>query len=126
MENKRVLITGASGFIATHIIKILLESGWRVRGTVRDAKKRDAVQSFFPGKRESLDLVEVDLLDPIEKWIPIVRDCGHVLHVASPMQKKDTNNADHAVRVAVEGTLTILKVVYLKTNSCTLKKYILF
>jgi len=34
-----VLITGASGFIATHIVDQLLSAGYRVRGTVRDDQK---------------------------------------------------------------------------------------
>ena len=39
-----VLVTGASGFIATHLIKQLLEQGnYRVRGTVRSKKREDKV-----------------------------------------------------------------------------------
>ena len=38
------LVTGASGFIATHLIKQLLEQGrYRVRGTVRSKKKQEKV-----------------------------------------------------------------------------------
>ena len=40
-----VLVTGASGFIATHIIKQLLEQGcYHVRGTVRSLKKEEKVR----------------------------------------------------------------------------------
>ena len=39
-----VLVTGASGFVATHVIKQLLEQGkYRVRGTVRSTKKHEKV-----------------------------------------------------------------------------------
>ena len=39
-----VLVTGASGFVAMHIIKQLLEQGkYRVRGTVRSTKKQEKV-----------------------------------------------------------------------------------
>ena len=39
-----VLVTGASGFVATHVIKQLLEQGkYRVRGTVRSTKKQEKV-----------------------------------------------------------------------------------
>ncbi len=34
-----VLVSGATGFVASHIIKQLLERGYRVRGTVRDLEK---------------------------------------------------------------------------------------
>ena len=39
-----VLVTGASGFVATHLIKQLLEQGqYRVRGTVRIKKRQEKV-----------------------------------------------------------------------------------
>ena len=39
-----VLVTGASGFVATHLIKQLLEQGqYRVRGTVRNKKRQEKV-----------------------------------------------------------------------------------
>lgn len=39
-----VLVTGASGFVATHLIKLLLEQGrYHVRGTVRSKKKQEKV-----------------------------------------------------------------------------------
>ena len=39
-----VLVTGASGFIATHLIKQLLEQGrYRIRGTVRSKKRQEKV-----------------------------------------------------------------------------------
>lgn len=42
-ENKLVLVTGASGFLAGHIINILLEKGYKVRGTVRSLKDNNKV-----------------------------------------------------------------------------------
>ncbi len=39
-----VLVTGASGFVSTWLIKELLEKGeYRVRGTVRDKSKEEKV-----------------------------------------------------------------------------------
>ena len=41
-----VLVTGASGFVATHLIKQLLEQGhYHVRGTVRNKKRQEKVVS---------------------------------------------------------------------------------
>lgn len=42
-----VLVTGASGFVATHVIKQLLEQGnYHVRGTVRNKKRDDKVHTM--------------------------------------------------------------------------------
>ena len=38
-----------SGFIAVHVLRILLEQGYKVRGTVRSAEKGDWLVKKFPG-----------------------------------------------------------------------------
>ena len=42
-----ILVTGASGFIASHIVDELLERGYHVRGTVRNAAKTAWLQELF-------------------------------------------------------------------------------
>ena len=43
----RILVTGASGYIATTLIKILLKDGrFRVRGTVRNKQRKEKASSF--------------------------------------------------------------------------------
>ena len=43
-----VLVTGASGFVGTHLIKQLLEQGrYRVRGTVRSKKRQEKVYTYI-------------------------------------------------------------------------------
>ena len=41
-DGDRILVSGASGFIAKHIVLNLLQAGHRVRGTVRDTAKGEA------------------------------------------------------------------------------------
>ena len=38
------VVTGASGFVASEVVKQLLIKGWNVRGTVRSLSKKDKVQ----------------------------------------------------------------------------------
>ena len=58
-ERPLVLVTGASGFIATHIVQQLIDTGkYRVRGTVRSAAKARVVRDVF---LDQLHLVEADL-----------------------------------------------------------------
>lgn len=67
---QRVLVTGASGYIASHIIKLLLDHGYLIRGTVRNLhnqKKIAPLQQLSPKAQENLELVEADLLKP-ENW----------------------------------------------------------
>jgi uncharacterized protein YbjT (DUF2867 family) len=65
-EGSLVLITGANGFIGSHIVDQLLLAGYRVRGIVRDKQKNSWMGPFFDGKygKEKFELVEVkDLAD---------------------------------------------------------------
>lgn len=67
-----VLVTGAAGFIACHIIKMLLEKGYNVRGTVRDAQPPKGSVTHrtlqrlrnFNNANTNLKFVEVNLTKP--------------------------------------------------------------
>eukprot|EP00435_Cladocopium_sp_Y103_P029019 s900_g7.t1 len=80
-----VCVTGASGFIASHIVKQMLEKGHTVRGTVRDALDRSFDEA--------------------------IRGCHGVFHAASPLVPgKGVEDPETLVlRPAVEGTLNVLR-----------------
>ena len=56
-----VLVTGVNGYIASHIAEQLLEHGYRVRGTVRDAFKADYMHALFDEKYGG-DAFEVQII----------------------------------------------------------------
>ncbi len=41
-----VLVTGANGWIASHVVDQLLQAGFNVRGTSRDASKAEWLQDY--------------------------------------------------------------------------------
>ena len=56
---KKYLVTGASGYIAIHVINLLLKEGHSVRGTIRslnDKEKVDGLKKLGP-----IELVEANL-----------------------------------------------------------------
>ena len=109
----KVLVTGASGYISTHIIKQLLESGkYAVRGTVRNLKNEKKVkplQDLVPSAQIPLELVEADLLKE-DTWPAAVAGCDYVLHVASPfiVGKKIRDEMTELIEPAVKGTRNVL------------------
>ena len=52
-QGSLVLVTGVSGFIASHIVDQLLERGYRVRGTVRNAAKASWLQGLYDKRHGS-------------------------------------------------------------------------
>ena len=83
ITQKPVCVTGASGFIASHIIAKLLAKGYKVRGTVRKSPGNHAFLRNLPGAPERLELVEADLVSP-ETFLPAIEGCEYVMHTASP------------------------------------------
>ena len=106
-----VLVTGASGYIAAHVIKQLHEKGtYRIRGTVRDASneaKTKPIRGLLP-EEDPIELVSANLTSG-EEWKAAVKGCTYVLHVASPFPLKSPKNEEELTRPAIEGALNVLK-----------------
>jgi uncharacterized protein YbjT (DUF2867 family) len=81
---KRILVTGATGYIAARLIPILLRSGYRVRAMGRSIKKM-ADRSW--GTHPDIELVKGDILDrdSLEK---AVHGCGTVYYLVHSMISK--------------------------------------
>lgn len=111
-----VLVTGASGFVATHCIVKLLRAGHRVRGTLRAQARSSQVLDSLRAELgadalEALtrfELCQADLGSD-HGWAEAVAGCRHVLHVASPVPKSPLADPDSVIRPAREGTLRVLK-----------------
>jgi nucleoside-diphosphate-sugar epimerase len=56
----KVLVTGANGYIAIHVVDQLLKAGYAVRGTVRSEKKTLHLKQVFAGYGDKLELIIVD------------------------------------------------------------------
>lgn len=54
----KVLVTGASGFLGTHVVKALINSGFSVRGTVRSTSKGEYLEKLFGGETFEYAVVE--------------------------------------------------------------------
>ena len=74
-----VLVTGASGFIGSHVVCELLSRGFSVRAMLRDK----SLASMFP-KDDSLEIVEANLFD-VESLRIAVEGCEDVIHCAAAL-----------------------------------------
>jgi dihydroflavonol-4-reductase len=85
-----ILVTGANGFVATHVIKILISKGYRVRGTVRKLSDKSKYEQLWTvcgdEARQFLEFAEADLESPPEKWDVAAKDCVACIHSAGPVK----------------------------------------
>lgn len=108
--SKHVLVTGASGFIAAHCIIELLNHGYTIRGTVRDASRSEKLRAMIAkhsSRTDALEFVSADLTDAAS-WDAAAAGCDGILHVASPVPVIQPDNADEVIRPAREGTENVL------------------
>jgi uncharacterized protein YbjT (DUF2867 family) len=68
-KGDKVLVSGANGYIAMWLVRILLEQGYSVRGTVRNDSKAQFMKSYFEGLGYG-DKFEAVVVEDIEKVRP--------------------------------------------------------
>lgn len=123
-ELTTVCVTGASGFLGSYVVKLLLErKTYFIHATVRDPSNISKVQHLLdlPGASARLKLFRADLLEP-RSFDEAMAACVGVFHTASPFFLKNQTEANIVVP-AVEGTKNVLESI--KRSSGTIKKVIL-
>jgi dihydroflavonol-4-reductase len=109
-----IILTGISGFIAKHIALQLLQAGYAVRGSLRNASRADEVRAAIrphladPALLEHLTFQTADL-ETDTGWTQLMAGGAAVIHTASPFPIKAPKHPDDLIRPAVEGTRRVLR-----------------
>ncbi len=98
---EQVLVTGASGFIAKHIVRELLEQGFSVRASVRSDASRAQVRALFPDA--DLEFTSLDLRSDAG-WDTAMEGMSALIHTASPFPAAMPRDRDDLIGPAVDGT----------------------
>ncbi|OCH87048.1 NAD-P-binding protein [Obba rivulosa] len=100
-----ILVTGASGFLGSHVVHQLLEAGYRVRGTVR-SRKVALTQEGWTDYKDQFEAVAVDDLVSGDLSAAL-QGVTAVIHTAAPLAGKQ--DAESSLNVAIEGSLNVLR-----------------
>ncbi|KAH8649860.1 hypothetical protein BX600DRAFT_441958 [Xylariales sp. PMI_506] len=110
LEGSWVLVTGATGSLASHTVKQLLERGFRVRGTVRDLEKsswltQDVFKSY--ADRGDFEVALVPNLAADHAFDDAVKGVSAIAHIASIVNFDPDPNK--VVTGTVVGTTSLLE-----------------
>jgi dihydroflavonol-4-reductase len=100
-SGERVFLTGATGFVGSHVLRELLESGYAVRALVRGGKRVD----------ERTEHVEGDLRN-VGAFATELRSCRYLVHCAA-LYTFSPRATQELGAVNVEGTASLLLAAHL-------------
>ena len=111
-----VAVTGASGYIGSHVVKNLVEAGYGVRASVRDASRKDKTEFLLAMNgmgAGSGEIFEADLLQATSgAYDEVCAGCSAVFHVAADLRTDPAYGAGSAQRTCdaiMDGTKGVLE-----------------
>lgn len=113
MSEECVVVTGASGYIGSHIVANLLSKGKKVRATVRDSGDKERVDHLKNMKITgdgSLEIVEMDLFDE-DSVNRAINGATDVIHTAAVVIIRSRNAQEKIVDPSVIGTKNVISAI---------------
>ncbi|SSD60142.1 related to NADPH-dependent methylglyoxal reductase GRE2 [Saccharomycodes ludwigii] len=113
MSKGTVLLTGASGFIAQHIVLRLLNENYKVIGTVRSESTREKIDNLFKNENLVLEIVpDISNLNAFDEVLAKYSNkIDYVLHTASPFTFNVNDYEKDLLIPALNGTKSILNAI---------------
>ncbi|KFY46762.1 hypothetical protein V494_00342 [Pseudogymnoascus sp. VKM F-4513 (FW-928)] len=112
-----VLVTGANGFVASHVVQQFLQRGYKVRGTIRDLEKSSwLIEDVFKSYADSGDfeLVVVPDLAATGAFDDAIKGVSAIIHTASIVSfSPDPNDV---IPQTISGATSILHAALKETS----------
>ncbi|KAJ7224672.1 hypothetical protein GGX14DRAFT_548978 [Mycena pura] len=103
-SSELIFVTGASGFLGSHVVLQLLENGYRVRAAARGAKA-DLLKASYAGYGDRFEVVKI--ADIVHDQFPdAFVGVSAVMHLASPLPGRVP--PAEILKAAVDGTLNVI------------------
>ncbi|KAJ5150846.1 NAD dependent epimerase/dehydratase [Penicillium canariense] len=127
-HSPHVLLTGANGFVASHILAILIDRGYPVTVTVRSQEKADDIIKIHPswkGKVEFAIVADFTSAKPFDHLFESPKTpFNYVIHTASPVTFQVSDIQKEMIEPAEKGTTEILKAAH-QHGGTALKRFVL-
>lgn len=108
MSQPLIFITGATGFIGSHVVTQTLAAGYKLRLSVRKEAQIDNLRKLFSQNVAQLEFIVIPDLTTPDAFSKALQDVTYVFHLASPMPGKGDDFEKDYVEPAVQGTVALL------------------
>lgn len=108
-SDKTVLVTGASGFVASYIIRALLEAGYNVRGSLRSNSAIPKIRAAQGDLASRLSFAIVPDMSAPHAFDEAVKGVSGIIHTASPFILTPRDVEADLLKPAIRGTESILE-----------------
>ncbi|KAL5731023.1 hypothetical protein ACHQM5_003788 [Ranunculus cassubicifolius] len=121
-KTMKACVTGGTGYMASLLIKHLLQRGYSVNTTARDIAFPTKIAHLLDLQNlGELNIFQADLTDDGSFENPI-SGCDVVFHVATPIDFASQDPENDMIKPAIQGTLNVLKAC---TKARTVKRVIM-
>lgn len=110
-KRKPVMVTGANGYVASWLVKLLLDEGITVHAAVRDPENHKKIGHLVEAAEASKGMIiffKSDLLIP-GSYMDAMQGCELVYHTASPFTTAVKDPQKELIDPAVNGTANVLE-----------------
>mgnify|MGYP000589715377 CR=1 FL=1 len=110
-KKKPVLVTGATGYVAGWLVKLLLEEGLTVHAAVRDPKNTEKLKYLDELAKNSKGKIRYFKSDLLEEgsYADAMKGCELVFHTASPFTMDVNDPQKELIEPAKLGTRNVLE-----------------
>lgn len=108
MSGSLIFITGSTGFIGSHVVRVAVEAGYRVRLSIRKPEQAQKVLSRYPEYQTKIETVLIPDLTRAESFKSALGNVDYVFHLATPMPGSGSDVRTDYVYPAVQSTEAIL------------------
>lgn len=107
---KPILVTGATGYLAGWLVKILLEEGFTVHAAVRDPNRKEKTWHLDKIAAESKGTLRYFATDLLKEgsYAEAMEACELVFHTASPFSSNIQDAQKELIDPALKGTANVL------------------
>jgi nucleoside-diphosphate-sugar epimerase len=123
-KTKAVLVTGATGYVASWLVKKLLDEGITVHAAVRNPDNKEKVKHLDELAEKSKGTIKYFKTDLLKQgsYADAMKDCELVFHTASPFTSEIKDPQKDLIDPAVIGTQNVLQTA---NETSTVKRVVL-